>query len=96
MKSLLQILHDLSDARATDTEFFERADMQDTKFGQKKKDDPAEVANQGYDAMLRGDGDIVIGWKNKLQSAMAAVVPSDMLAEIHRRMAEPGTGKKAA
>ncbi|OQW37289.1 MAG: oxidoreductase [Nitrospira sp. SG-bin1] len=81
---------------ATDTEFFERADMQDTKIGQGKKDDPAEVAKQGYDAMMRGEGDIVTGWKNKLQSAMAAVIPSDMLAEINRRMAEPGTGKKAA
>lgn len=81
---------------ATDTEFFERADMLDTKVGQQKKDDPADVAQQGFDAMLRGDGDIVTGWKNKLQSAMAAVIPSDMLAEIHRRMAEPGSGKKAA
>lgn len=81
---------------ATETDFFERADMQDTKVGQQKKDDPADVAKQGYDAMMRGDGDIVTGWKNKLQSTMAAVIPSDMLAEIHRRMAEPGSGDKAA
>lgn len=81
---------------ATDTEFFERADMLDTKMGQQKKADPAEVATQGFDAMMHGEGDIVTGWKNKLQSAMAAVIPSDMLAEIHRRMAEPGAGKKAA
>lgn len=81
---------------AMDTEFFERADMLDTRMGQQKKDDPAEVATRGFDVMMRGQGDIVTGWKNKLQSAMAAVIPSDMLAEIHRRMAEPGTGKKAA
>jgi short-subunit dehydrogenase len=81
---------------ATDTEFFQRADMQDTKFGKQKKDDPADVARQGYDAMMRGEGDIVTGWRNKLLSAMAAVIPSDMLAEIHRRKAQPGTGKKAA
>lgn len=80
---------------ATETEFFERANMQDTKIGQQQKDDPAEVAKQGYEAMMRGEGDIVTGWKNKLKSTMAAVIPSDMLAEIHRRMAEPGSGKKA-
>ncbi len=80
---------------ATETEFFERADMQDTKIAQKEKDDPAEVAKQGYDAMMRGEGDIVTGWKNKLKSTMAVVIPSDMLAEIHRRMAEPGSGQKA-
>ena len=39
----------------------------------------------GYDAMMRGDGDIVTGWKNKLLSAMSNAIPSDMLAEIHRR-----------
>jgi short-subunit dehydrogenase len=81
---------------ATDTKFFERADMQDTKFGQDKKDDPADVAHQGFDAMMRGDGDIVTGWRNKLLSAMASVIPSDVLANIHRRKAKPGTGKKAA
>jgi hypothetical protein len=36
--------------------FFERAEMLDTKVGQSKKDDPADVARVGYDAMMRGDG----------------------------------------
>jgi uncharacterized protein len=78
---------------ATDTEFFERADMMDTKVGQDKKDDPADVAKVGFDAMMRGDGDVVSGWKNKLTTAMASVTPAGMLAEQHRRMAEPGSGK---
>jgi short-subunit dehydrogenase len=78
---------------ATDTEFFERADMLDTKVGTDEKDDPAEVARVGYDAMQRGDGDVVAGWKNKLQTAMASVTPSGVLAEQHRKMAEPGTAK---
>jgi short-subunit dehydrogenase len=51
---------------ATETDFFERADMLDTKVGQGKKDDPADVARVGFDAMMRGDGDVVSGWKNKL------------------------------
>jgi short-subunit dehydrogenase len=78
----------------TETEFFERADMMDTKVGQSKKDDPADVAKIGFDAMMRGDGDVVSGWKNKLQSAIATLTPSGLLAEQHRKMAEPGSGNK--
>jgi short-subunit dehydrogenase len=77
---------------ATETEFFERADMMDTKVGQQEKDDPADVAKTGFDAMMRGDGDVVAGWKNKLQSAVANVTPAGVLAEQHRRQAEPGSG----
>jgi short-subunit dehydrogenase len=80
---------------ATESDFFERADMLDTKVGQGKKDDPADVARVGFDAMMRGDGDVVSGWKNKLQSAIANVTPAGVLAEQHRRMAEPGSAKKA-
>jgi short-subunit dehydrogenase len=50
----------------TDTEFFARADMMDTRLGQQKKDDPSEMARAGFDAMMRGDGDIVSGWKNEM------------------------------
>ena len=79
---------------ATDTEFFERADMLDTKVGQGKKDDPAFVAKVGFDAMMNGEGDVVSGWKNKIQSAVANVTPAAMLAEQHRKMAEPGSGSQ--
>ncbi len=79
---------------ATETEFFERADMMDTKVGQSDKDDAADVAKTGFDAMLRGDGDVVAGWKNKLQSAIANITPAGILAEQHRSMAEPGSGQK--
>ncbi|GGE40921.1 oxidoreductase [Agaricicola taiwanensis] len=76
----------------TDTNFFARADMLDTDVGQGKKDDPADVAKVGFDAMMKGEGDVVSGMKNKLQSAMATITPSDRLAEMHRKMAEPGSG----
>jgi short-subunit dehydrogenase len=78
---------------ATETEFFERADMMDTKVGTAKKDDPADVAKTGFDAMMEGKGDVVSGWYNKLQSAIANVTPAGVLAERHRKMAEPGTAK---
>jgi len=80
---------------ATETEFFERAGMEDTKVAQDPKDDPADVARVGFDAMMRGDGDVVSGWKNKLQSAIANITPAGMLAEQHRKMAEPGSGRKS-
>jgi short-subunit dehydrogenase len=78
---------------ATETDFFERAEMLDTKVGQAEKDDPADVARSGFDAMMRGAGDVVSGWKNKLQTAIASVTPAGMLAEQHRKTAEPGSGK---
>jgi uncharacterized protein len=79
----------------TETEFFERADLLDTKVGQDEKDDPVDVAKDGFDAMMRGDADVVSGWRNKVQTTLANVTPSGMLAEQHRRMTEPGSGGKA-
>lgn len=79
---------------ATDTDFFERADELDTKIGQKEKDDPADVARDGFEAMMAGGGDVVSGWKNKLQNTMANVTPAGVLAEQHRKLAEPGSGEK--
>ena len=78
----------------TDTEFFERADMLDTKVGQGKKEDPAKTAKTGFDAMMKGEGDVVSGFMNKVQAAIAAVTPQSALAELHRGMAEPGSGAK--
>jgi uncharacterized protein len=79
---------------ATETEFFQRADMMDTKVGTQKKDDPAEVARVGFKAMMDGEGDVVAGLKNKLQAAAAHVTPAAVLAEQHRKMAEPGTSER--
>lgn len=78
---------------ATETEFFERADMLDTAVGAGKKDDPAMVAEVGFKAMMKGEGEVVSGWKNKLQTAIASVTPAGMLAEQHRKQAEPGSAK---
>jgi uncharacterized protein len=79
---------------ATETEFFERADMLDTKVGQSRKDDPADVARIGFKAMMDGEGDVVSGWQNKLRAAIANVTPAAILAEQHRRMAEPGSADR--
>lgn len=79
---------------ATETEFFRRADMLDTKVGTEEKDDAAMVAQTGYRAMLKGESDVVTGMKNKIQSAVANVMPNEVLAKQHRKMAEPGTAEK--
>jgi short-subunit dehydrogenase len=79
---------------ATETEFFWRADMLDTKVGTEKKDDPADVAKSGFKAMMSGEGGIVSGWQNKLQAAAAHVIPAERLAKKHSAEAAPGTAKK--
>jgi short-subunit dehydrogenase len=78
---------------ATDTEFFARADMLDTKVGTEKKMDPAEVAKQGYEAMMSGEAEVVTGWSNKMQVAMARVLPKEHVAKKHAKDAKPGTAE---
>ena len=78
---------------ATETEFFDRADMLDTKVGTEEKMEADAVARIGFKAMMEGEGDVVAGWKNKVQAAIASVTPSSVLAEQHRKMAAPGTAK---
>ncbi len=81
---------------ATDTNFFARAGMLNTKVSQGEKDDPADVAASGFAAMMKGKGDVVTGWKNKIQTAIANVTPAGMLAEQHRKMAQPLPRRRAA
>jgi uncharacterized protein len=76
---------------ATATHFFERADMLDTQVGTDDKADPADVAQAGYDAMKKGEDKVVAGWKNKVEAAMTNVIPDGVLAEQHRKMAQPGS-----
>lgn len=78
----------------TETEFFDRAKMMDTKVGTDNKDDPAKVAKDGWAAMMEGKAHIISGWQNKLQVAAAHIAPASMMAEQHRHMAEPGTAKE--
>ncbi len=80
---------------ATETEFFERADMEDTEVGAGEKDDPAEVARQGFDALMAGKEKVVAGaFKNKVQVAAGRLIPDRVKAEKHRGMAEPGSAEE--
>jgi short-subunit dehydrogenase len=77
----------------TDTNFFHRADMDDTTVGSSSKDDPAKVAEQGFDAMLKGK-DKVFGGSvgSQAQGKLSALLPDRLKAALHRRMAAPGSG----
>lgn len=76
----------------TETEFFKRAGMQDTKAGSGEKQSAADVARIGFEAMMSGDLKVVAGLKNKFITAMAHVLPDSTLGSLHRGMSQPGTG----
>ena len=74
----------------TDTNFFERAGLQDTKAGQGAKDDPAQVAKDGFEAMMKGEDSVIAGaFTNKLQGFMSSFMSDRLKASIHRSMTEP-------
>lgn len=78
----------------TDTEFFERGDLTDTKLGQGPKDDPAQVAKQGFDALMAGKDKVVAGsLLTKAQTAATSVLPDRLKSAAHSKMAEPGSGE---
>lgn len=76
----------------TETNFFDRAGMQDTEVGQAEKDSAAEVALDGYEALMAGKDHVIAGSvKNKVQATLAHVLPDTITAEMHRKKAEPGS-----
>jgi short-subunit dehydrogenase len=79
---------------ATETEFFHRAGLDDTKVGQAKKADPADTARTGWEAMNKGEHAVVDGLMNKAQVLASGVLPESVTAEMHRKQAEPGSGKR--
>src|SRR6266511_4709449 len=79
----------------TDTEFFERAGLADTRVGQGTKDDPTEVAKDGFEALMAGKDKVVAGSvRNKAQAASARVMPDPAKAAMHGKLSEPGSGTR--
>lgn len=79
----------------TDTNFFHRAGMDDTKAGSQKKDDPAEVARQGFKALMAGKDAVIAGsLMTKVQGSVSKVLPDTVNAEQHRQLTEPGSANK--
>jgi uncharacterized protein len=78
----------------TDTNFFHRAGIEDTIVGQSGKDDPAEVAKQGFEALMDGKDSIVAGsLKTKLQGNVSKFLPDTVNAELHRLINESTSDK---
>ena len=74
----------------TETNFFHRAGMDDTRIGQGPKDDAADVAQQGYAALMAGEKRVVAASAmTKAQELAAKVLPDKAKAALHRAMAEP-------
>jgi uncharacterized protein len=74
----------------TDTEFFERAGMEATAAGSSDKDDPADVARDGFEALMAGKSQVVGGSaKNKLQVTAAKLLPDQAKAATHATMTKP-------
>jgi short-subunit dehydrogenase len=79
----------------TDTEFFDRAGLSDTKVGAGDKDDPAVVAKQGFEAMMDGKDKVYVGsFKTRMQGVASEILPESTKAKMHAKMAEPGSGRK--
>ena len=79
----------------TETEFFERADMLDTKGGASDKDDPADVARAGLEALMADkERAVAASLSTKAQGRASRLLPDSVKARMHRRMAEPGSAKK--
>jgi short-subunit dehydrogenase len=79
---------------ATDTQFFARAHMLDTRLGTGDKDDAAHVAREGFRAMMSGEDQVITGVKNELEAAAAHLAPADLRAEQHRQLAQPGSADR--
>ncbi|MBV8833856.1 MAG: SDR family NAD(P)-dependent oxidoreductase [Acidobacteriaceae bacterium] len=80
---------------ATETNFFHRAGADDTKLGASEKDDPAEVAKEGFEAMMAGKDHVVAGsFKNKMQAAAGYTLPDPLVAKAHAGQSAPGSANK--
>ncbi|HEX4809191.1 MAG TPA: SDR family NAD(P)-dependent oxidoreductase [Bryobacteraceae bacterium] len=80
---------------ATETNFFHRAGADDTKLGASEKDDPAQVAKEGFEGLMAGKDHVVAGSiKNKFQAAAGYALPDPLVAKAHAGMSEPGSARK--
>jgi short-subunit dehydrogenase len=80
---------------STETNFFDRAGLEDTKLGTEEKDDPADVAKQGFEALMAGkDAVLASSLKTKIRGAVSSVLPDTITAEQNRKLTEPGSVNK--
>ena len=76
----------------TDTDFFHRAGMDDTKVGSEGKSEsqPDDVAKQGIEALLAGKDHVyAASTKTKVEGMLANVIPGALKGAMHEKMAKP-------
>lgn len=80
---------------ATDTDFFNKADMTESKAVQDESSlsDPADVAKDGYDALMAGTDKVISGFKNKVQIGMSNLLPDTVVAHNMNEMQKPVDSK---
>lgn len=77
---------------STNTNFFHRANLDNTQVGPEGKfeNDPADVARQGFEAVMAGaDRVFAASLKTKLQGWATRILPERIKANFHRKMSEP-------
>ena len=78
----------------TETAFFERAGMQDTKLASMDKADPADVARDGFEALMAGEDHVVSGkLRDKVQAVAGKPMPETTKAKMHGSLAEPDSDR---
>lgn len=73
----------------TNTDFFSKANMCESKVLEHELAEPAQVAEDGFNALMKGDDMVVSGMKNKAQIAMSNITPDEMLAKQILKQQEP-------
>jgi short-subunit dehydrogenase len=76
---------------ATDTDFFAKADMEESKMVQDKDSlsDPADVAKDGYEALMAGKDKVISGMKNKIMVGMSNLMPDSVVAHNMAEQQKP-------
>jgi len=80
----------------TETNFFKRADMMNTKAGTTKKDSPETVAKAAISALMAGKDKVVPTLKNKVLAGIADTLSDPLAAKAHRGLSEPGSANKSS
>ena len=79
---------------ATDTDFFNKADMQESAIVQESSlADPADVAKDGYEALMSGKDKVISGFKNKAMIGMSNIMPDTAVAAMMDRQQRPAGEK---
>lgn len=75
---------------ATETDFFNKAEMQDSKIVQQGGlSNPADVAKDGYEALMAGEDMVISGFKNKVMVGMSGITPDHLVADMMKKQQEP-------